>query len=150
MDVTGDRIGDPWGARTPYEPGTAWAARTDTHLAEGVTEDMVERWVPAASLLHSNGDAMDVAVRDGRMVGVRGRAVDRVNRGRLGPKDLYGWQAGASPDRLTRPLVREGGRLVECDWEHAMGQVVASTKELLDERGDMILAEGGAGLVFLQ
>ena len=26
------------------------------------------------------------------MVGVRGRAEDRVNHGRLGPKGLYGWQ----------------------------------------------------------
>ena len=49
---------------------------------------------------------MDIAVRDGRIVGVRGRAVDRVNRGRLDPKDLFGWQANNSPDRLTRPLVR--------------------------------------------
>jgi anaerobic selenocysteine-containing dehydrogenase len=69
----------------------------------------VERWVRTASLLHSKGDAMDVAVRGGRIVGVRGRAEDRVNRGRLGPKDLFGWQANASPDRLTRPLVRRRG-----------------------------------------
>jgi hypothetical protein len=40
---------------------------------------------------------MDIAVRDGRIVGVRGRAVDRVNRGRLDPEDLYGWQADNSP-----------------------------------------------------
>jgi hypothetical protein len=38
---------------------------------------------------------MDIAVTDGRMVGVRGRADDRINHGRLGPKDLYGWQANA-------------------------------------------------------
>ncbi len=41
---------------------------------------------------------MDIAVRDGRIVGVRGRAVDRVNRGRLDPEDLYGWQADNSPE----------------------------------------------------
>ena len=50
-----------------------------------------------ASLLHSKGDAMDVAVRGGRIVGVRGRAEDRVNRGRLGPKDLFGWQPTRRP-----------------------------------------------------
>jgi anaerobic selenocysteine-containing dehydrogenase len=80
-------------------------------LAEGVREDMVERWVPTASVLHSNGDAMDIAVHEGRIVGVRGRAGDRVNRGRLGPKDLFGWQANNSPDRLTAPLVRRPGYL---------------------------------------
>lgn len=49
------------------------------------------------------------------MVGVRGRASDRVNRGRLGPKNLFGWQANASRSRLTRPLVHRGSRLTECE-----------------------------------
>ena len=93
-------------------------------LEAGLTDAGVERWVQSASLLHSNGDGIDIAVRDGRIVGVRGRARDRVNRGRLDPKDLYGWQANDSPDRLTRPLVRERGRLVETDWDTAMDRIV--------------------------
>src|SRR5215210_2426892 len=126
-----DRIAEPWGERTPYGPGEPWPARVDMHLADGVSEGEVERWVQTASILHSNGDGYDFAVKDGRIVGVRGRADDRVNHGRLGPKDLYGWQANASPDRLTRPLVREGGRLVEADWDEAMGRIVARSEELL-------------------
>jgi hypothetical protein len=62
----------------------------DSHLADGISAEQVDRWVQSASLLHSNGDAMDIAVRGGRIVGVRGRAVDRVNHGRLDPKDLFG------------------------------------------------------------
>jgi anaerobic selenocysteine-containing dehydrogenase len=89
--------------------------------------------VQSASLLHSNGDAIDIGVRDGRIVGVRGRADDRVNKGRLDPKDVYGWEANASPDRLTRPLVRENGRLVETGWDDAMGRIVARSKELAAE-----------------
>jgi ferredoxin-nitrate reductase len=104
-------------------------------LEDGVTEGEVERWVPSASVLHSNGDAMDIAVKDGRIVGVRGRADDRVNRGRLDPKDLYGWQANNHPDRLTRPLVRTDGRLVESDWDEAMGLVVERSRELLAQPG---------------
>src|ERR671933_1827479 len=119
-----DRIANPWGERTPFGPGEEWPVRVDQFLEEGVSEEEVDRWVQSASILHSNGDAMDTAVKDGRIVGVRGRAVDRVNRGRLDPKDLFGWQANHSRDRLTRPLVREGGRLVETDWEEAMGRVV--------------------------
>ena len=80
-----DRIAEPWGTRTPYGPGETWPTRVDLHLAEGVSEDDVERWVQSASTLHSNGDAMDIAVKDGCIVGVRGRAEDRVNRGRLDP-----------------------------------------------------------------
>jgi anaerobic selenocysteine-containing dehydrogenase len=104
-------------------------------LADGVAEADVQRWVQTASVLHSNGDAMDLAVRDGRIVGVRGRATDRVNRGRLDPKDYYGWRANSSPDRLRRPLVREGGELVEADWDTAMTRIVERSRSLLDGPG---------------
>jgi anaerobic selenocysteine-containing dehydrogenase len=145
-----DRIVRPWGDRTPYGPGAQWPARVDTQLAPGVSAADVERWVPTASLLHSNGDAMDIAVKDGRMVGVRGRAGDRVNRGRLGPKDLFGWKANASHDRLTGPLVREGGRLVACDWPTAMDRIVTRSKELLDERGPGSIGFYTTGQLFLE
>ncbi|MEU2060798.1 nitrate reductase [Streptomyces sp. NPDC013455] len=145
-----DRIGDPWGTRTPYDRGTPWPVRTDLHLAPGLTEADVERWVQSASLLHSNGDAMDIAVRGGRIVGVRGRATDRVNHGRLGPKDLYGWQANNSPDRLTRPLVRENGRLVSCDWDTAMDRITSRTRHLLDERGPGSIGFYTTGQLFLE
>jgi ferredoxin-nitrate reductase len=130
-----DRITDPWGVRTPYGPGGRWPERVDVQLADGLAQADVDRWVQSASVLHSNGDAMDIAVKNGRIVGVRGRAVDRVNHGRLDPKDLYGWQANNSPDRLTRPLVRENGRLVETDWDTAMGRIVQRSKQLLDGPG---------------
>jgi hypothetical protein len=122
----------------------------DTYLEEGVEPSRVQRWVQAASILHSDGDAMDIAVVAGRMAGVRGRAVDRVNRGRLGPKDLFGWQANASADRLTRPLVRQGGRLVECDWDTAMERIVARSRELLEERGPGSIGFYTTGQLFLE
>jgi ferredoxin-nitrate reductase len=130
-----DRIESPWGERTPFGAGEEWPTRVDVQLAEDVGEGQVDRWVRSASLLHSNGDAMDIAVVDGRIAGVRGREDDRVNRGRLDPKDLYGWQANNSPDRLTRPLVRRGGELVESDWDEAVGVVVERSRELLAEPG---------------
>jgi len=130
-----DRIAAPWGGRTPYAAGKPWPVRVDTFLESGLSEADVERWVPAASVLHSNGDGEDIAVKDGRIVGVRGRAADRVNHGRLDPKDLYGWQANGSPDRLTRPLVRERDELVETDWDTAMGRIVARSEELLGDPG---------------
>lgn len=145
-----DRIAEPWGTRTPYGQGEPWPARVDTHIEEGLSPDDVDRWVQSASILHSNGDAMDIAVKDGRIVGVRGRAVDRVNHGRLGPKDLYGWQANNSADRLTRPLIRRDGRLVETDWDTAMEAVASRTKELLGERGPSSIGFYTTGQLFLE
>ncbi|MFF3698981.1 molybdopterin oxidoreductase family protein [Streptomyces sp. NPDC002221] len=150
MDASVDRIAQPWGSRTPYGRHERWPVRVDAHLAEGVSVGDVQRWVRAASILHSDGDAMDIAVMDGRMVGVRGRASDRVNHGRLGPKDLFGWQANGSGDRLSRPLVREGGRLVESDWPTAMGRVVSRSKELLAERGPGSIGFYTSGQLFLE
>jgi anaerobic selenocysteine-containing dehydrogenase len=89
-------------------------------------------------------------VKDGRIVGVRGRAADRVNHGRLGVKDLYGWQANSSPDRLTRPLIREGGRLVETDWDTAMNRIVQRTQELLEEQGPSAIGFYTTGQLFAE
>ena len=63
-----DAIADPWGRRTPFGPSDPWPVRVDQYLAEGTGIDDVERWVRTASL-HSNGDAMDVAVRGDRIGG---------------------------------------------------------------------------------
>src|SRR5215211_1086711 len=145
-----DRIADPWGSRTPYARGEPWPVRIDTFLEDGLAPDDVERWVPTASILHSNGDALDIAVRDGRMVGVRGRAEDRVNHGRLGPKDLFGWQANNSADRLTRPLVRRDGKLVETDWDTAMDAVVGKVRELLEEQGPSATGFYTTGQLFIE
>src|SRR5215213_6955455 len=145
-----DRIANLWGERTPFGPGKEWPVRVDQILEEGISEDDVDRWVQTASILHSNGDALDIAVRSGRIVGVRGRGVDRVNKGRVDPKDLFGWQANNSEDRLKTPLVRKGGKLVEASWDVAMGRVVEHSKRLLEEKGPLALGFYTSGQLFLE
>src|SRR5690625_1837638 len=144
-----DRIAEPWGARTPYGAGQRWPDRVDTELADGVTADEVD-WAQSAAVLHSNGDGLDIASHDGRIVGVRGRRADRVNHGRVDPKDLFGWQANNSPDRLTVPLVREGGRLVESDWDTAMNRIVATTQALLRDTGPSAIGFYTSGQLLLE
>src|SRR5690349_15879658 len=124
-----DRIKDIWGPTTPYAAGEAWPARVDTHLRDGLREEAVDHWVQSACVLCSNGCGLDIGVRDGQMVGVRGRRDDRVSRGRLGPKGLFGWQ-GQLRDRITTPLVRRNGTLVEASWDEAMGLVVERSRAL--------------------
>lgn len=124
--------------------------RVDSHLAEGLSEEDVDRWVPTAAVLHSNGDGMELAVKDGRIVGVRGRADDRVNHGRLDVKDLFGWQANNAGDRLTVPLVRRDGRLTEASWDEAMGLVVERSKRLLAEQGPGALGFYTSGQLFCE
>lgn len=145
-----DRIADIWGQRTPHARGTSWPVRLDQHLEEGVAESDVQRWVQSACVLCSNGCACDIAVKDGRMVGVRGRTDDVVNHGRLGPKGLYGsWQWNGR-DRLTRPLIRENGELVETDWDTAMDRIVQRSRQLLDEVGSSSHGFYTSGQLFLE
>jgi anaerobic selenocysteine-containing dehydrogenase len=122
----------------------------DEHLAEGVGAADVDRWVQSACVLCANGCGLDIAVKDGRIVGVRGREVDRINKGRLGPKGLYGWQANNADDRLVRPLVREKGELRETDWDTAMERVVGRSKELLETRGPGAFGFYNSGQLFLE
>src|SRR4051812_9852893 len=145
-----DRIADIWGTRTPHGRGAAWPVRVDRFLEEGVDEADVE-WVQSACVLCSMDCGLDVAVKDGRIVGVRGRGEDRVNHGRLGPKGLCGWQANNSPDRLTQPLIRgENGELQPASWDEAMGLVVERSRQVLSERGPLGMGFYNSGQLFLE
>ena len=146
-----DRIADIWGTRTPFARGRRWPVRVDQVLAEGLAEQDVDRWVQSACVLCSNGCGVDIAVKDGTMVGVRGRAVDIVNHGRLGPKGLFAsWQGVAHKDRLTRPLVRENGELVETDWDTAMERIVSRSQQLLKDKGPLSHGFYTSGQLFLE
>ena len=85
------------------------------------------------------------------MVGVRGRSVDIVNHGRLGPKGLFGsWRGMTDPARLTRPLIRRGEELLETDWDTAMSVIVDRSRDLLDECGPLSHGFYTSGQLFLE
>ncbi|MCW2500119.1 MAG: Assimilatory nitrate reductase large subunit, partial [Frankiales bacterium] len=144
------RIVDPWGPISEHERNGSWPERVDLALQDGLGEDQVDAWVASACVMCSNGCGCDIAVKDGRIVGTRGRGGDRVNRGRLGPKGLFAWQANNSAERLTTPLVREGGDLVEADWDTALARVAARMQELLDTKGPQSVAFYNSGQLFLE
>jgi ferredoxin-nitrate reductase len=126
MENTRNSITDIWGSRKPYI--NEWPVRADEQLSE-----QPDKWVQSACVLCSNGCGLDIGVKRGRIVGVRGRVQDRVNHGRLGPKGLHGWIANHSRDRLTKPLIRKKGELQEASWDEAMNLIVKKTKELKEK-----------------
>jgi anaerobic selenocysteine-containing dehydrogenase len=122
---TRDSIAEIWGARSPHY--SQWPVRVDSRLDKTPTS-----WVQSTCLLCSTGCAVDIGVANGEIVGVRGREIDRVNKGRLGPKGLHGWVANNHKDRLKKPLLQIDGALREVSWDRAMEELVAkvrSTKE---------------------
>jgi ferredoxin-nitrate reductase len=106
--------------------------------------------VQSACLLCSNGCGLDIGVKDGRIVGVRGRAVDIVNKGRLGPKGLNAWEANHSADRLRRPLVRLHGKLQPASWDEAMNVLVERTKQVRERYSASAIGFYTSGQLFLE
>jgi anaerobic selenocysteine-containing dehydrogenase len=141
--VTRNAITDPWGTRTRYFAD--WVDRVDE---QAIAEP--QHWVQSACVLCSNGCALDIGIRNGAMVAIRGRAVDRVNRGRLGPKGLYGWQANASEDRLKQPLIRRDDKLCEATWDEAMSLIVHRTKEIQGDHTSSAIGFYNTGQLFLE
>jgi ferredoxin-nitrate reductase len=140
---TRNSIEDIWGPAAPYKGN--WPVRVDARITEEP-----EQWVQSTCVLCSNGCGMDIGIKDGRIVGVRGRAVDRVNHGRLGPKGLHGWEANMSRDRLTQPLVRRGGRLEPATWDEAMSLIVQRSKELVEQDTASAIGFYNTGQMFLE
>lgn len=93
--------------------------RTDSNLQ---CDGEPDRWVHSACLLCSNGCGMDIAVKDGAIVGVRGNVSHPVNLGHLGPKGEHAWVANNSKRRGTTPMIRrqKGAPMEEVGWPEAM------------------------------
>ncbi|MGZ7066872.1 MAG: molybdopterin oxidoreductase family protein [Methanobacterium sp.] len=141
---TRNSVKDVWGERTPHKKGE-WPVRKDERLL-----DEPDEWIQSTCLLCSNDCGMDIAVKDGKMVGVRGRVEDRVNKGRLGPKGLHGWVANHSPDRLTKPLIRKNGKLEEASWDEAMDLIVNRSKDIIDNYTSNAIGFYTTGQLFIE
>ena len=143
MHENRNSITDVWGERTPYYGN--WPVRIDERK-----EEEPDKWVQSACVLCSNGCGMDIGVKGGRIVGVRGRSVDAVNLGRLGPKGLHGWVANNSKDRLTKPLIRKHGKLEEASWDEAMELIVNKSQEIIEKTRGLGIGFYTSGQLFLE
>ena len=99
---TRNSIIDLWGERIPHGPGQEWPVRVDERVAK-----TPERWERGTYVLRSNGCGLDIGVKAGKIVGVRGLGTDRTNRGRQTCQLLASW----SEKHLgqLKPLVQKYG-----------------------------------------
>jgi NADH-quinone oxidoreductase subunit G len=67
-------------------------------------------------------------VRDERVLRVLGRDNPDVDDGWLCDKGRFAYQAAHVDERITRPLVREGGELRPVSWERALDEAAAALK----------------------
>lgn len=96
---------------------------------------MEYRNVPTTCVYCGTGCGLNLQVLDGRIVGVLPAKGHPVSDGRLCVK---GWNAAGfvySPERLTTPLIRKNGQLVEADWDEALSLVAEKLLAVCDESG---------------
>ena len=66
------------------------------------------------------GCSLYLGVRAGKVVSSRGDIDSPVSKGSLCVKGRFGFDFINSPDRLTVPLIRKDGQLVETSWDEAL------------------------------
>ncbi|MDX1889850.1 molybdopterin-dependent oxidoreductase [Mycolicibacterium sp. 050158] len=76
----------------------------------------------------------------GVVVGARGDREDVFSAGFICPKGASFPELDNDPDRLTRPLVRRDGELVEVGWDEAFAAVAAGLGAVLAEHGGTSVA----------
>jgi predicted molibdopterin-dependent oxidoreductase YjgC len=81
------------------------------------------------------GCCMELLVRDGSITGVRAGVPASVNGYSLCVKGRFGLDFVDHPDRLTRPLLRRDGELVEVSWDEALDEVTRRLSAVVEESG---------------
>ena len=78
---------------------------------------------------------LEVTTRDRDVVSIRGDEHDVLSHGFICPKAYGLKQLHEDPDRLTTPLVRRDGELVEASWDEAFDEIDRRLSPLLGEHG---------------
>ncbi|MGW8193106.1 MAG: molybdopterin-dependent oxidoreductase, partial [Desulforhopalus sp.] len=116
--------------------GKAELARAD----EGVT------WHRGSCRLCGVGCRVELGVKNGVPMGVRGVADSRTNYGYLCMKGMHFWKCMRHPDRLTKPLYREKktDKLQEISWEKALDIAAAKFSDAYRAGGGEAVAYYGS------
>jgi NADH-quinone oxidoreductase subunit G len=75
------------------------------------------------------GSNLVVQVKQGRVMRVLPLENEAVNECWLSDKDRFSYEGLNAPDRLTRPMVRNAGKLEETDWQTALERAAAGLKD---------------------
>lgn len=86
------------------------------------------------------GLTLEIDDEAGRVTSARGDRDDVFSAGYICPKGASFGELDADPDRLTRPLIRRDGELVEASWDEAFAAVAERLGAVLAEHGGASVA----------
>ncbi len=81
------------------------------------------------------GCSFDAGVRDGRVVSMVPSDEGPSNEGHACLKGRFGWTYNDAPDRLRRPLLRDGTGWKEIGWEQALDHIAREFGRIKNESG---------------
>jgi anaerobic selenocysteine-containing dehydrogenase len=81
------------------------------------------------------GCGLEITLREGEIVRIRGDRDDVFSRGFICPKGSTLKQLHEDPDRVRRPLVRRGDDLVEATWDEAFAEIERRLMPIIEAHG---------------
>lgn len=75
-----------------------------------------------------------------RIAGVYPSMSHPANKGKICIRGWHVHEVASSPDRLTTPLLKKNGQLVEASWDEALGFIASRLKEVKDTHGPDAIA----------
>lgn len=123
----------------PSQPASLSLDEIRTKLRAGATV------TKAVCRFCGTGCGVLVYARDGKVVATEGDPKTPVNKGLNCIKGYHLSHILYGKDRLTRPLIRQQGKLVPASWNEALDLVAAKIKEALAELGPAGVGLAGSG-----
>ncbi len=81
------------------------------------------------------GSNLIMQVRQGRVMRVLPRENEEINECWLSDKERFSYEGLNSSERLTRPMIKDGDRWRECDWQQALELVAHKLKTIREQHG---------------
>lgn len=81
------------------------------------------------------GANLAVHVKNNRVFRVVPKDNEAVNECWISDKDRFSYEGLNSPQRLTRPMIKENGQWQECDWSRALEYVANGLKRISQDHG---------------
>lgn len=107
---------------------------------EIINLEKVEKRVRTTCPYCGVGCQIELLVQNGKIVRSNGVEGVSPNDGRLCVKGRFGYVFVHSPERLTKPLIRKNGELVEATWDEALNLIAQRFTELKQKYGPDSLA----------
>jgi nitrate reductase NapA len=116
-------------------------------VEQGSIQDVDLTWSKAPCRYCGTGCGVEVGVKEGRIMAVRGDEASPVNRGLLCVKGYHLPAMLYGEDRLTHPMLRnsDGRGFSQISWDEALELIAEKYQEALDEAGPESVAFYGSG-----